>query len=391
LLIVVVAAPVFGAAVFGEYQFATTVAALVTTSTELGLGTWTTRALARDGGHTGSIVAAGMRLRLLTVVPCAVVLGIVALLQTPGEARRAVALLGVAALAGSFVDYFGAILRGLEDFRREAATNIARAVLTTAGALGGLLVARSLTGLATGLLGGALASFAFGWRILGGRSHDARPESSRRSPHIPVRALLPLWLAGLLSTLYFRCDIVLLRLFVSDAEIGNYGAAYRIFEALMLAPSTIMAVAFPRLARTGAAPHGWTRLEVQLLGLLAGLGGVVAAGLYTFSDPLVHVVFGADFARAAMLLRVLAFSAPPLFLNFALTFFLFARGRERDYLVIVAIMVVLNVALNLIAIPHLGSLGAAWATLATETALATASVIALAGRRASLDGPARSA
>jgi PST family polysaccharide transporter len=158
----------------------------------------------------------------------------------------------------------------------------------------------------------------------------------------------------------------------------------------MLAPSAIMAVAFPRLARRGDK-EGWTRLEVQLIGLLGALGIVIAVGLYALSDPIVRFVFGGDFAHAGTLLRILAVSTPALFLNFALTFFLFARGSERAYLLIVGAMVVLNVALNLVFVPRFGAAGSAWATLATEAALATGSIIALSRPPPSIDDPARSA
>jgi PST family polysaccharide transporter len=400
LLLVVVAAPMLGAAAFGTYQFATTIGVLLSTGAELGLGTWTTRAVARDVARAAPIVSAGMRLRLGTVTPALIVLALIALAQGKDEARTAVAILGAAALASSFVDYLGAVLRGYEDFRREAMTNVARALLTTGGGLGGLLVTRSLTGLAAGLLFGALMSAAVGGAALylrsdegrGGRLTERDPPST--AARIPMGELLPLWLAGLLSTLYFRCDVVLLRAFVGDAEIGYYGAAYRIFEATTIVPATLMAVAFPRLAQAGQSASragGWTRLEVQLLAALGGLGLAAGAGLHLASDRLVSLTFGADFARAATSLRILSVSAPFLFLNFGVTFFLFARGLERRYLGIVGAMFALNVATNLVAIPRSGGPGAAWATLVTEAALALACALALGRPTPPRDDPARSA
>jgi O-antigen/teichoic acid export membrane protein len=393
LLLVFVAAPALGPASFGAFQYASTVAGLLTLCTEFGLGTWTTRALARDAEGGGGIVAAGFRFRMAAVVPYVLLLVSFALAQAPGEARRVCLLLGVAALAGSFVDYIGAILRGYEDFRREAAANALRGVLTVAGALGALHLLGSLVGFASGLTAGAVASAGLGLWLL--RRHArTRPVSAGvgslgsvrsafddKTPQVALGEAIPMWLAGLLSTLFFRCDVVLVRYFSGDAEVGAYGAAYRVFEAATLLPSIIMAVAFPRLARAhGAAsssPWRWTGLEGRLVVLLAGLGMIMGMVMFAGSARFTGWVFGSGFARSAISLRVLALDVPVLFLNYALAPFLIARGRERTYLVFAAMLLVLNVSVNLVAVPRMGGPGAAWATLATDVARALGCIAVL--------------
>jgi O-antigen/teichoic acid export membrane protein len=123
LLLVFVAAPALGAASFGAFQFASTVAGLLTACTEFGLGTWTTRAVARDVDRAGEILAVGFRFRMAAAIPYAILLGSLAFAQRPGDPRSVFVLFGVAALAGSLVDYVSAILRGYQDFRREAAVS----------------------------------------------------------------------------------------------------------------------------------------------------------------------------------------------------------------------------------------------------------------------------
>jgi O-antigen/teichoic acid export membrane protein len=399
LLLVFVAAPILGAASFGAFQYASTVASLLTLFTEFGLGTWTTRALARDVKGGERIVAAGFRFRLVSVVPYVLLLGAFALAQAPGDSRRVCILLGVAALAGSFVDYIGAILRGYEDFRREAAANGLRGVLTVAGALGALHVLGSLIGFAAGLAAGATASAGLGFWLV--RHHARlRPGDGREgsaldgtAPRVAIGEAIPMWLAGVLSTLYFRCDVVLVRYFRGDAEVGAYGAAYRVFEASTLLPSIIMAVAFPRLARahlTGSPHRGrWSGLEGRLVVLMASLGTIMGIVIYAGSDRFTGWVFGDGFARSAISLRVLALDVPVLFVNFALAPFLIARGREREYLVFAALLLVLNVGVNLMTVPRMGGPGAAWATLATDVARALG-CIAVLGVGASASASTRS-
>jgi O-antigen/teichoic acid export membrane protein len=392
--VVVVAAPVFGTAVFGTYQYATTVTALLAMGTEFGLGMWTTRAVARDPERAAPILSAALRARVAAALPYLGLLAIIALLQPSPDARLAMVLLGGAALANALVDFFGAALRGYEAFRREAGMNAARAMLTAAGAIAGLRVTRAVGGLATGLLVGATASAILGAWLLRQRSRaSTRKGPPRREGGEPVRVafaeIMPLWLAGLLSTLYFRCDVVILQALAGAAEVGAYAAAYRMFEAIMVLPAAIMSVAFPKLVRDDAK-RGYTPLERRLAVFLTALGVMMAGVVYVGSDRWIGMAFGPGFALSVPSLRVLALALPFIFANFALTFFLFARGRERSYLAIVAVAFVLNVGFNLAAIPRWGGTGAAWATLVTEAALAAACLAALGLRnRAPRPAPIR--
>jgi len=393
LLLVFVAAPVLGVTSFGTFQFASTVASLLTLCTEFGLGTWTTRALARDIERARSIVTAGFRFRTAAIVPYVLLLGSFAFAQAPGDSRRVCILLGLAALAGSFVDYVGAILRGYEDFRREAAANALRGVLTLTAGLWALHLLGSLVGFAAGLAIGATASAGLGLLLLRRQPRvvpgDTTPPSTFDSTtaRIAIGEAIPMWLAAVLSTLYFRSDVILVRYFCGNSEVGAYAAAYRVFEASTLLPSTIMAVAFPRLARDHSTLPShpqprWTRLEGRLVGLLVGLGVLAGVIMYVASDRATDWVFGIGFARSAFSLRVLALDVPVLFLNFALAPFLIARGKERRYLVFAALLLVLNVGINLVTVPRMGGAGAAWATLATDVVRAIGCVAVLGVPRA---------
>jgi O-antigen/teichoic acid export membrane protein len=381
LVVVVVAAQALGTAAFGMYQYAATLTALLAISTELGLGVWTTRALARDLDQAPKIVGTSLRLRSLGIPLYALALAVALAMTGAGEARRVLFLLGVAALAQSLIEYLGAIFRGHERLRDEAWLNSVRAVLVLVAALGGLRVARSVTGLAGGVMVGALATVAIGFRLLHARYGLASASRRVFDPDIARaarREASALWVAGLLSTLYFRCDVILLRAFRGDAEVGVYSAAYRLFEAVMIVPSVVLAVTFPRLARFDADRRRQARFQAALAASLLAVGALLGAAFHLGRGPLIHLAFGSAFAPAAASLRVLSLGLPLLFLNFALTHTLIARNLERPYLVIVALMLVLNVCVNLAAIPRWGGPGAALATVLTETALTACCLFTLA-------------
>lgn len=241
----------------------------------------------------------------------------------------------------------------------------------------------------TGTVGAAAVGFSMlrrRYRVAGARS-PATTTAAAASGKPPARdwglarsavtEALPLWIATVLSLVYFKGDTILLRFFAGDAAVGSYSAAYKIFEATMVLPAIILAATFPALVRSGskaarAAVGGarqHLRAELRLAGALLALGTLVAGAIFALSGFVISLMFGPAFGNAVTSLRVLCLAVPLLFLNFGLTHFLIARDLERRNMVFALAMVACNIPLNVALIPRLGGPGAAWATFATEVAL----------------------
>ncbi len=377
LLVVVASAPILGQAAFGRFVFASTVTSLLALGTDLGLGVWTTRALARSRDRGSAITSVGLVLRSFASVPYGFAVAGVALFGARGEARTAVAVLGVAALVNAFVDHVSAILRGYERFQDEARLSGLRAVLTAAFGLVAIEFGRSLASLCLALTAASVGSALYGLTALL-RLHPLKGCADlaidRALARVALHESLPIWLAGLLSLLYFKIDSVFLPYMAGDAELGAYGAAYKFFEGAMIVPSVLLAVTFPRLARAHTDPFARRRLERQLSMLLLALGLTTAAICFFGAVPLVRLAFGQGFGRAVVSLRVLSMGLPLLYLNFGLTHFLVARDMGRAMSFVTLLMLVVNVSLNLALIPRRLGPGAAWATVLTEVALTVSCV-----------------
>lgn len=384
LLVTVAAAPVLGRATFGRFVFASTVTALLAASSDLGLGLWTTRTLARDRSDGERTVRLGLQLRGLATLPYGLAVAVVAGLSRDPEVGAALALLGVAALFNAFADHFGAVLRGYERFADEARLGGVRGLTITAAGLVSLGLVRTLTGFCAALAIAALASFAYGAALLL-RLHPLRASKGRLAidralARVALRQSLPIWIAGLLSLLYFKIDTVFVRALAGDAELGAYGAAYKFFEGAQLLPAVVLAVTFPQLARAHADPERRRWLERQLVSGLFVLGAAVGAVCFVGGSALVAAVFGPAFGRAADSLRVLAPGIPLLYVNFGLTHFLVARDRERVNTWLALMMLAVTVALDVVLIPRRAGPGAALATVLAEVALTTCCLAVLATR-----------
>jgi O-antigen/teichoic acid export membrane protein len=381
LVVTIAAAPVLGPAAFGRFAFASTITALLAVSTDLGLGLWTTRALARDPADGARIVRAGLALRALAALPCGLAIVAAAMLPGEREVRAAIALLGVAALLNAVADHVGAILRGYERFADEARLNGARAIATTAAGLGALAVYGSLPGLCAGLAVAASATCVYGLvqiqRLHPLRGSAAWPTIERGLARSVLGQSVPIWIGGLLSLLYFKVDTLFVRALAGDAELGAYAAAYKIFEGAHLLPAIVMAATFPRLARAHRDPARRRWLERALASCLLALGLVIGGACFALAPSLVAWIFGPGFHRAADSLRVLALGVPLIYVNFGLTHFLVARDRERVTTWLSLMMLVIVVALDLALIPRRAGPGAALATVLAEIALTACCLAAL--------------
>jgi O-antigen/teichoic acid export membrane protein len=376
LLVVVVAAPWLGAAAFGTYQLATTATSLLMLGTEMGLGVWTTRALARDRSRAAGVLGTVLWRRGVALVPYAALVASIAILAGPGDTRSAFAFLSVAAAANAAVDYACAIVRGFERLKDEAWINVVRALVIAGAALATLSLRRSAGALAAGTAAGAMMAAAYAVSVLRRRygllvagDGVAYDRALARSA---VAEGVPLWAVTVVGMLYFKGDVIIMRAFVDDAEIGAYSAAYKIFESLTILAGIVLAAGFPQLVRAHGDRDRQRRWETLLGALLLGAGAVGGAVLYAGGALIIATVYGTAFTRAAASLRVLAFAAPLTLLNFALTHILIARRLEQRNLALASVTLLVNVGANLVLIPRLGGPGAAWATLATEATMTAA-------------------
>lgn len=156
------------------------------------------------------------------------------------------------------------------------------------------------------------------------------------------------------------------------AGVGVYGAAYRVIDTAWLPVRALLGAAWPRFfryAREGDAPLITFVRAIAGPALLYSLTAVV--GLVLLAGVLVPL-FGEAYAESVPLLRLLAVVVLLRCLYYLPADVLTGMGRQGLRTAIQLVVLATNVGLNLWLIPRFGIWGAAWSTLACETALAAA-------------------
>jgi O-antigen/teichoic acid export membrane protein len=182
-----------------------------------------------------------------------------------------------------------------------------------------------------------------------------------------VRAL-PFFSVLFFGAIYFRVDVVILSLLTSDAVVGYYGAAYRLFQTTYIVPEAFLFALFPLFCRLSPRPDDALAVASQKgLDVLLLMGLPLATGMFVLSDEIILTLYGARFAASVPLLRVLSVAVALMYANGVFVQLLIATERQKRLAATAAAAAVLNVSLNFALIPFIGALGAAAATVATES------------------------
>jgi O-antigen/teichoic acid export membrane protein len=229
-----------------------------------------------------------------------------------------------------------------------------------------------------GLIAGqSFALIVFYRRIWGGsRMHWPPSEDLRRY----LRYGMPLIATFTLAWVIAASDRILLALLMDDNAVGLYSPGYDLaFQSLTLALTIINTAAYPlavqALARGG--PQAACRQLKHNGELVASAALVGCTALIVMAPSIVPLLIGEVFRSTTLqflpIVAVAAALAGIKAYHFDTAFHLGEKSFALVYLSSVAAVV--NIGLNLVLIPRLGVIGAAWGTLGAYTAALILSAI----------------
>lgn len=363
---------------FGDFMFALSLTSLLLLAAGFGIDDLTIREVARDRLKANEYLSSSIGIKVSTSIVLLLAAAIV--VNVAGyshDARLAVYLVG----AGTAVELLSwswhAIFAGYE---RLDLTSVSIIVQRLATAVVGSALLLSGYGVVTAsavFLGGAVLGFVVGHaqlrRLIG--STRVRLERSRWLPL--MKAGFPLGLVTLLLVLLIKVDTVLLS-FLSggdNSEVGLYNAAYRLVEATMFITWSIAHAALPWLARQDDG-----RSEALARGCELGLKGVTAVLMpigvlfCILAEPLIELFYGPGYEGAITSLRFLAITSVLYGLNYFSAMVLVSRRRPTAFIRTALVVIVQNIAFNLVLIPRYGADGAAFNAALSGLLLAGASI-----------------
>ncbi|MFA6429891.1 MAG: flippase [Patescibacteria group bacterium] len=187
-------------------------------------------------------------------------------------------------------------------------------------------------------------------------------------------ALIRSWPVGvsiIFNVIYYKADTLILERFRPLAEVGVYGAAYRVLELLITVPFMYAGVLLPVLA------HAWRKNQRKELGILIThslevmilLIAPLIAGTIVLGGPILGLVAGREFTASGDVLKVLILAVAVIYINTVISHVVVAIDKQRKMLPAYIIVALLTLAGYLLLIPIYGMWAAAWLTVFSEVAI----------------------
>jgi O-antigen/teichoic acid export membrane protein len=368
---------------FGVFTFALAFVTLVTALAGFGQDPVLTREVARRPDLIHRYFANTIALKLTLSAP-ALALAVVGvtLAGSDAEVIETIAFLGVAIIAEALISTCFATYQAFERISLLPVVLIGQRVLMAAAAIPALLAGADVVAVSAIYLGSAVTMLAVALVLLVRRVVAPRLEVNRRMWWPLMRMALPVGISGVFATVLFRVDIVMLEAFEPSRVVGDYGAAYRLFETVLFVSWAVLTAAYPvlaRLSRSTAPSLAAVSERAMKLALAPTLP--FAVGSVVLAEPVVRVVYGEEFVEGASALALLAPALALYPLYHVASGVLLAQDRQAALAVIHGAVAVENIAANFVLIPWLSLDGAALSTSISQAILAVATT-ALAHRLA---------
>jgi PST family polysaccharide transporter len=186
-----------------------------------------------------------------------------------------------------------------------------------------------------------------------------------------LKTSLPLFAAWIFITLYGNQDrYVMAWLHFSKADIGVYSAAAKLVDALRPVPVLLMGAVFPIVAEAAVKDRALfekiagTLVKYSVIGLFP-----FAFGVTVFSDLIVRIIFGPQFAMTGGILAISIWGYVGIFLNHLFLALLVSSDRQSRFLYGAMISMLVNLPLCWFFFQRTGPAGGAWALIGSESAL----------------------
>lgn len=182
-----------------------------------------------------------------------------------------------------------------------------------------------------------------------------------------LKSSWPLFLTGIVTTLYMRVDQIMIKEMLGEREVGLYSAAVRISEAWYFVPIIIIASLFPAVVNAKRTSQTLYRRRLQrLYTLITWLTISVALSVTFLGDWIMTLLYGSSYKESGIILSIHIWTGVFVGLGIATE-----RLMINENLVIASMLramagMVLNVLFNFILIPMYGICGSAVALLFSQ-------------------------
>ena len=178
---------------------------------------------------------------------------------------------------------------------------------------------------------------------------------------------IPFAISGVLYSIYFSIDIIMLTNIIGNVATGIYNASYKLINVITLLYSAYTAVIFPIMSKLFKNDKELLEISYEKsIKYLMLIMIPLAMATMIYSTDIIQLIYGSEYIDSASTLSILIWTVCLLFVASPGNILLDASHKEVTVTKIYAIAALFNIILNLILIPKFSFIGAALTTVASD-------------------------
>lgn len=183
----------------------------------------------------------------------------------------------------------------------------------------------------------------------------------------------PIALSVTFNLIYLKADILILSLFYPEADVGLYGASYRILEVLVTIPMMFMGITLSSFTDAWANNDTarFSRYLQKSFDAMLIMAIPLVVGTIVIAPALMTFISGADFALSGHILRILILATGMVFIGTLFGHLINIINAQRTMMWGYAAGAIVGLAGYLVFVPLFSFWGAAWMTVAVEGLIMT--------------------
>ncbi|MEQ1528078.1 MAG: flippase [Methylococcales bacterium] len=171
-------------------------------------------------------------------------------------------------------------------------------------------------------------------------------------------------LGSFFAVIYLKIDQIMLKWLSGAHEVGVYAVAAQLSEVWYFVPVSIVASLYPKLIQLKEDnSNAYNKRMQQIYDLLCFLGFTLALATTFAAQPLINLLYGAQYQEAGAVLAIHIWAGVFIFMRALLSKWILIENELMFSLLTQGFGAVANVLLNFYLIPLYGVYGAAIATL----------------------------
>jgi O-antigen/teichoic acid export membrane protein len=273
-------------------------------------------------------------------------------------------LLLVMATFNSFSQFFCLPFRGVNLFNIESKVTVLSNLLQFIIVVATLLLTKNINNIAISFLLSKFLFFMISYFTYKKRFGRSKEKVAFSELTKTMSIYFPYAIHIGIGALYFQFDTIIINFFVGSEGVGLYQAAMRIVVGALIITEVISNIYLPTLAKK------FNTVDFKKMNKLSAVFGLlISVLLFILSGPITTILYGEGYEPVKSLLRIFSFLILIRYLGTGLGTLVSAKNLQKLRAISVVFVLIVNIVLNYMFIPHFGIYGAAIISVFTSLTL----------------------